>query len=55
VRELAPRPDGAEPPQNTDGPSVFKAVREQLGLRLDSTKGPVEFLVIEHAQKTSAN
>ena len=38
-----------------DGPSVFTALREQLGLRLDSTKGPVEFLVIEHVQRPSAN
>ena len=34
-----------------DGPSLFSAVRDQLGLRLESRKGPIEVLVIEHAEK----
>jgi uncharacterized protein (TIGR03435 family) len=40
---------------NQDGPSIFTAVREQLGLRLVSAKGPVEHLVIESAERPSAN
>lgn len=36
-------------------PSIFTAVREQLGLRLASAKGPVEMLVIESAEKASEN
>ena len=37
------------------GPSVFTAIQEQLGLKLESAKGPVELLVIEHAEKPDSN
>jgi uncharacterized protein (TIGR03435 family) len=38
-----------------DGPSLFTAVQEQLGLRLESAKAPVEFLAIDHVEKPDAN
>jgi len=37
------------------GASIFTTIQEQLGLRLESQKGPVEVLVIEGAEKASAN
>ena len=49
-------PGGPEPPPPpADGPSIFTAIQEQLGLRLESTKGPVDVLVIDSVQKPSEN
>ncbi|HLK66896.1 MAG TPA: TIGR03435 family protein [Bryobacteraceae bacterium] len=40
---------------NDNIPSLSSAVQEQLGLRLSSQKGPVEILVVDRAEKPSAN
>ena len=50
---LPPPPPGAIPAE-TASPSIFSAI-QQLGLRLESTKGPVEVLVVDHAEKPSEN
>ncbi len=42
-------------PANGSGPTVFTVLQEQLGLKLESTKGPVTILVIDHAVRPSAN
>ena len=37
------------------GPSIFTVIQEQLGLKLESHKAPVEVLVIDHVEAPSAN
>ena len=46
--QVAPLPDNSSP-------SLFTAIQEQLGLKLESAKGAVEVLVIDSASKPSAN
>ena len=46
---------GVTDSQTDAGPSIFSALQEQLGLRLQSTKGPVDTLIIDHAEKPSEN
>ena len=36
---------------DSDAPSLFTAIQEELGLKLESTKGPVEVLVIDSVQR----
>jgi uncharacterized protein (TIGR03435 family) len=43
----------APPDVDPNGPSIFTAIQEQLGLKLESTKGPVKVLVIDHVEQPS--
>jgi uncharacterized protein (TIGR03435 family) len=47
--------DFAMSADDTSKPDIFAALPEQLGLRLEASKGPVEILAIDHAEKPSAN
>jgi uncharacterized protein (TIGR03435 family) len=38
-----------------DAPGLFTALEEQLGLKLDSTKGPVPVVLVDHLEAPSAN
>jgi uncharacterized protein (TIGR03435 family) len=43
------------PPIDPNGPSLFTAVQEQLGLTLESTTGPVDVVVIDSVERPEPN
>jgi len=59
TRELPPgfppngKINGEEP--DTSGPTLFAAVQQQLGLELKAQKGPVDVIVIDHAERPTEN
>jgi uncharacterized protein (TIGR03435 family) len=51
-----PRSSGEEgPPPDLSGTSIFAALQEQLGLKLEARKEPVEMFIIEGAEKATGN
>ena len=48
----APAPNA---PAGGDGPSIFTALREQLGLTLEATRAPVDVLVVDRAELPAGN
>jgi uncharacterized protein (TIGR03435 family) len=49
--QKTPPPDDGAPPVASSGPSLFSALQEQLGLKLESRKEPVEILVVDHVER----
>ena len=47
-----PPPAGAPPlpPIDPNGPTIFTALQEQLGLKLENARGPVDVLVVERVE-----
>jgi len=48
-------PDTARPEDPNTPPNIFTAMQEQLGLKLEATKAPVDVLVIDHVDRPSPN
>jgi uncharacterized protein (TIGR03435 family) len=48
----APLPDADV---DSAGPGIIEAVQKQLGLKLEPQRGPVQMLVIDHAEKPTEN
>jgi uncharacterized protein (TIGR03435 family) len=50
-----PTPPGATFQPDPTGPTFNEALKEQLGLKLESTTGPVDVLVLDHIEEPSPN
>lgn len=48
-------PAAPAPDTDTAFPDLFNALRDQLGLKLESTKSPIEIFVIDHVERPSDN
>jgi uncharacterized protein (TIGR03435 family) len=59
LKFMPPLPPGFNlenlPPELQNRPSIFDALRDQLGLKLEAQKGPVEYYVIDSIEKPAAN
>jgi uncharacterized protein (TIGR03435 family) len=43
------------PPGDADPPDLYTAIQQQLGLKLQAVKAPVDVIVVDHGERPSAN
>src|SRR3954467_5754856 len=57
IIDFAVDPSGAHlnVPVDAPGPTVLQVLRDQLGLKLESTDGPIRAIVIDHIERPSDN
>lgn len=55
AQQIPGLPADADPAPDSSGPSIFAALQEQLGLKLESQKAPIDLLVVDHAERPSEN
>jgi len=48
-------PDVPVAPADSSGPTIFSALEKQLGLKLSPGKAPVDVIIVDHAERPSAN
>ncbi len=51
----APSSQTPPAPSGSGGPDLFTAIQQQLGLKLESGKGPVDIIIIDHVERPSGN
>ena len=49
--QTAPPPGAPAPAADPDAPSIFTALQEQLGLKLEATRVPIDVLVVDHVER----
>jgi uncharacterized protein (TIGR03435 family) len=54
-RSAPETPAAPDSQPDVNGPSIFTALQEQLGVRLQAAKGPVDLIIIDHAEKPDLN
>jgi uncharacterized protein (TIGR03435 family) len=55
VMDYTPDPRPSYATIDSDGPGFQEALKQQLGLKLDAQRAPVEFLVLDHVERPDAN